>query len=203
MHSPSRKPYLPSAVISPKPMPSCLVEMRQRIVRTAQLAGQVGTHGQRVLAHRFEVVHMVESGHFIHSHLRHADKTAMSAISSVADPAFLVLHKTQCRHHRGLALVGRIFLQLFVDLACDLYRITLAVYLPKNDVLRTDDRDHVGDHVPARHFVQRRTNAQSRGRVSSCGKACSPRRRSDRCRTRPWDARPRHTPRRPAHAILR
>src|SRR5208337_4126841 len=31
----------------------------------------------------------------------------------------------------------------------------LAVHLAQNDVQRTDDRDHVGHQMPARHFVQR------------------------------------------------
>jgi len=39
---------------------------------------------------------------------------------SSGDPALLVLHETQRRHHGRLALIGRVFLELFVDERGDL-----------------------------------------------------------------------------------
>ena len=40
------------------------------------------------------------------------------------------------------------------------------VDLPEHDVLRADDRDHVGDHVAARHLVQRGEVHEVRARGS-------------------------------------
>src|SRR5260370_6188455 len=37
-----------------------------------------------------------------------------------------------------------------------------SVYLPEDDVLRADDRDDVGDHVSARHLVERRKVGEAR-----------------------------------------
>src|SRR5262245_38705388 len=40
---------------------------------------------------------------------------------------------------------------------------SLPVYFPENDVLRPDDRDGVGQHVPARHLVERGEVRKARG----------------------------------------
>lgn len=63
---------------------------------------------------------MVEGRHFIHSHLRHAQIGSDIGHVFGSDPALLVLHEAQRCHHGGLALIGGIFLQLFVDERGDL-----------------------------------------------------------------------------------
>ena len=78
-----------------------------------------------------------------------------------------------------------------------------SVDLAEHDVLRADDRDDVGDHVAARHLVERR-EVHEVGRaqldpvrlVGAVGDRC-------RRRTRPSDARSRRTPRPAARACLR
>jgi hypothetical protein len=62
------------------------------------------------------------------------------------------------RHHRGLLLIGG-YLASALSIAASAPDSTPSVHssvdFPEHDVLRADDRDHVGDHVTARHFVER------------------------------------------------
>ena len=122
---------------------------------------------------------------------------ATKSITSVDSQPFSSCAMMSAAHHRRLLLVGRILRRSRGRSSSGNRSRASAspVDLPEDDVLRADDRHRVGEHVAARHLVERGEVREARRRGSSGGRACSRRRRRGRCRTRPWDARPRRRPR--------
>ena len=143
-----------------------LLQVLARLVRALQRARQVGAERELVAADRLQVVHRVERRDFVHRDRRHAEVVRDEVHRLGRQPAVLVLRDGERRHHRRLLLVGRILRDRRVDLRERIGRehasARSSVDLSEHDVLRADDRDHVGDHVAARHLVERREVREAR-----------------------------------------
>ena len=117
-HSPSFKVNLPSAVVSPKSMPSFCFRYSRRAVRAAvraELARQVRAERDLVLADRRRLVHRVERRDFLHGDGRHAEIVGDELHQLGRQPAMLFLSGSQRRHHRGLLLLRGIFRDRTID----------------------------------------------------------------------------------------
>uniref|UniRef100_A0A0N4ZLE3 NAD-specific glutamate dehydrogenase n=1 Tax=Parastrongyloides trichosuri TaxID=131310 RepID=A0A0N4ZLE3_PARTI len=116
----------------------------------AQGTGQVRADGDLVLADGLDVEHVVERGDFLDRDGRNANVVGHIFDDFGSQPALLFLRDGKRGHDGGLPL--------FESGLCGRARDCLggsAVDLAEHDVLRADDGDGVGNHVTARHFVQR------------------------------------------------
>src|SRR5450830_1045789 len=80
--------------------------MRQRSLAFAQLARQIGTHIQLVLAHWLLVVHVVKAGDLMDRDRRHAQVVSNLLFTLNTDVTLLLLNNLQASHDGRLLLIS-------------------------------------------------------------------------------------------------